>query len=581
MTTWYVQQGAGGGSGTLADPWQTFANVVWGAGGVVAGDTLTILGTYTSTGAADYMTIGDSGSAGSPITITGGTIDCNDTGNYGILSSSKSYITISGVTILDALQNGISFSGGSNIILTSDNVSGCAERGIQFDNTSTITLTSCVSSNNTKYGIFIEATNSVSTGVTITNCTANSNPFANLRLKGFKEGTEELSNITVTGGTYNSSTAAGNDGIGIWFNIIENLTIDGVTVSSNNLGIWTDNVPQNGDTGNFDNTNTIIRNCTLINNTHRAIYMFGHGHQILNNTITSPGLNSLTLVYSGGSDDDCYIQGNVFSGAGANEANITLNNGSHVDQARTVYCSGNSIPSGQFGILAGNSDSKAETLEIYTNKIIGCGNGVKVRNADNTQTINLDNNTLHDNTVGLQIGDNATDPTVTVTNCIITESANYIYYIEDVSAGQDITSDYNCFLGDTAASEFRRDLTLGSDDTMDFATWKTTTSQDGNSLRTDPFYVDKTTSDFHLSYNSPAANLGTDVGIATDFDGRDTRTPPDAGAYALYWLNNEKYGTTGYNDQYGTDHIGRDNNPKYEDDQNLVYSRLNNSAYED
>jgi hypothetical protein len=113
---------------------------------------------------------------------------------------------------------------------------------------------------------------------------------------------------------------------------------------------------------------------------------------------------------------------------------------------------------------------------------------------------------LYNNTVGVQVGDSATDPTIVVTNTIISESATYTYFIEDVSAGQAITGDNNCFFGDTAASEFRRDLTLASNDTMNFATWQSTTGQDSGSLRADPKFVSST--DFRLFSDSPCLGLG-------------------------------------------------------------------------
>jgi hypothetical protein len=362
MTTWHVTQGAGGGVGTPGDPWQTFANITWGVGGVVAGDTLQINGTYTSTGAADFLTIGDSGSSGSVITITGAStpvIDCNSACARGISGTNKDYITISNITIQNSTEHGISVGNCNNLTLDTVTVTACAQRGININNSSSVTLTSCNSSSNTQYGVFIDSTSSISTGITITNCTCSSNPVVNLRLAGWTAA-NALKNITVTGGTYNSSTNGGDNGLGIYFNIIENLTIDGVTCSSNNLGIWTDNVPQDVGTGNFDNTNTVIKNCTLVNNTHRAIYMFGHGHQIINNTATSPGTNGLSLIYSGGSDDNCIIANNTLTGAGASESNITINNGTHADSARIVECFDNSMTSGEFGILSGNSNSKTD-----------------------------------------------------------------------------------------------------------------------------------------------------------------------------------------------------------------------------
>jgi Concanavalin A-like lectin/glucanases superfamily/Right handed beta helix region len=69
--TWYVRpdDGAyGNEDGTsYNDAFDGFSDIVWGSGGVEAGDTLYICGTHLS----DKMAVGASGSSGSPITIRG------------------------------------------------------------------------------------------------------------------------------------------------------------------------------------------------------------------------------------------------------------------------------------------------------------------------------------------------------------------------------------------------------------------------------------------------------------------------------------------------------------------------------
>jgi hypothetical protein len=65
---WYVRPtgttyGAGNGT-SYANAWSGFASIVWGAGGILAGDTLYIDGTHTT-----QLTIGNSGTSTAPITI--------------------------------------------------------------------------------------------------------------------------------------------------------------------------------------------------------------------------------------------------------------------------------------------------------------------------------------------------------------------------------------------------------------------------------------------------------------------------------------------------------------------------------
>ncbi len=70
MANWYVKPGGDGSKdGTLGDDWDSetnFAAVTWGAGGVDGGDTLYVGGLNRQ-----QLTVGHSGGAGTPITISG------------------------------------------------------------------------------------------------------------------------------------------------------------------------------------------------------------------------------------------------------------------------------------------------------------------------------------------------------------------------------------------------------------------------------------------------------------------------------------------------------------------------------
>jgi len=97
-TNWYVNPDcAASCDGTTSDRgWTTFAGITWGTGGVVAGDTLYLIGGKSYTGP---LNIGASGSVGSVITISksgAGTATIDGT-TTGINFSGKSYITIDGV----------------------------------------------------------------------------------------------------------------------------------------------------------------------------------------------------------------------------------------------------------------------------------------------------------------------------------------------------------------------------------------------------------------------------------------------------------------------------------------------------
>ena len=84
-STWYVSTaGAGGKDGTAyGDRWDAFANVVWGGGGVVAGDTLYVCGLMR-----EQLAIGVTGSSGNIVTIRG-----DYTGDAGIINGADDVTT--------------------------------------------------------------------------------------------------------------------------------------------------------------------------------------------------------------------------------------------------------------------------------------------------------------------------------------------------------------------------------------------------------------------------------------------------------------------------------------------------------
>jgi hypothetical protein len=73
---WYVDNAAGGANNgtSWADAWTHLENVVWGAAGVKAGDTLYISGGASSKSYSGTLRIGAGGSAGAPITIRPGQV---------------------------------------------------------------------------------------------------------------------------------------------------------------------------------------------------------------------------------------------------------------------------------------------------------------------------------------------------------------------------------------------------------------------------------------------------------------------------------------------------------------------------
>ena len=104
-TTWYVRpSGAGLKDGTsYANAYDGFADITWGAGGVVAGDMLYVAGTFT---VAD-LTVGAAGTSGNRITIRGDYT--GDPGQIGNVSTARevcvnNYLTLSSLTVYGRIR---------------------------------------------------------------------------------------------------------------------------------------------------------------------------------------------------------------------------------------------------------------------------------------------------------------------------------------------------------------------------------------------------------------------------------------------------------------------------------------------
>ena len=95
---WYVRP-SGGSYGdedgtSYTNAWDGFSNITWGSGGVVAGDTLWVCGTFVN-----QLAPGVDGSSGNPITING---LCN--GEKATLNPSSNGYTVNGVRIASPRQ---------------------------------------------------------------------------------------------------------------------------------------------------------------------------------------------------------------------------------------------------------------------------------------------------------------------------------------------------------------------------------------------------------------------------------------------------------------------------------------------
>ena len=99
--------------------------------------------------------------------------------------------------------------------------------------------------------------------------------------------------------------------------------------------------------------------------------------------------------------------------------------------------------------------------------------------------------------------------------------------LEIVEGGHvNLTCDYNCVYhsGGGTFMDWR-----GTD--YNWADWLTNSSQDANSINSDPLMIDPANGNFKLNPHSPCVNAGTDVSLTEDYEGLKIRHAPDIGAH--------------------------------------------------
>ncbi len=153
------------------------------------------------------------------------------------------------------------------------------------------------------------------------------------------------------------------------------------------------------------------------------------------------------------------------------------------------------------------------TIFIAGSKESGFGRSACIyrRSSSSSQPLTLKNNVL---------ANERTSSNYTFRNCVFLE--NGTSYLAMDNNNYYTLSGYIGYDG----SQYRQ--TLGQ--------WQTATSQDANSISSDPSFTDESNLDFSLTANSPAVGVGVNIdGITDDING-DTRpmpegTNPDMGAY--------------------------------------------------
>ncbi len=515
---WYVSMaGAGSKNGTsAANAWDTFANITWGAGGVVAGDTLYVIGTVTN-----QMTVGASGSAGSPITIRGDA--AGETTGIITSETSTNVIGADWIVVPDKstyefqtvnLEPTMFFKGDTRLIF------------VAFDTNAADTADAMEAHTGDTFSVEV-ATNKAYVHLEDDSDPDDLGGIANFSVsRNFQRGITMLNksyiivkNLTFKKNTQNAVHIA-NSGS----NLITNVIVENCTVTATGrFGIFFQ-----GASGNTTKmTGMVVRNCTTTDCGLAGIKGSNaiDGLLVENNTLSVCGWQSDTNQISIGAVGapttkpvNCIIRGNISFGAisfeysqailGGGAADDTENEGYgimlEVNSADFIVENNICYDNQGTGIRINEGDGHTIRHNIcYGNgklaKDSGFAGGIDVFKNDGNMTFLL-NNTLYDNQAGISIRNDEGTGAVTIKNNIV--SSSLTFDMRRVATTANFTIDNNCYFNAGVANNFR-----DSGVTTDFAAWQVSMVADASSIESDPKFINPTT-DFHLGSNSPCLGIG-------------------------------------------------------------------------
>jgi len=253
------------------------------------------------------------------------------------------------------------------------------------------------------------------------------------------------------------------------------------------------------DANNDHNTidGNTISNTRLINGCV-GIQLFSSSNNTISNNTSSYCYDSIKL--SAGSADNIIKNNTVHHSVDDGMDIIGAGTDDNIIRYNLAYSNGNS------GIKVHDN---ADSNEIYYN--------ISYENTPYQYQDDAGGNSWYNNVgykgvaasaTGLLIGSSATN--VTAKNNIFLDCTKCIYK----TTGSTLTSiDYNSYYPD-GGDYFHFD---GS--SYDFEDWQTNSSQDANSLITDPHMIDPANGDFTLQFGSPCIDAGVDVGLTEDYVG--------------------------------------------------------------
>ncbi len=572
-TTWYVRPNGGSyGSenGTsYANAWDGFNNIVWGTGGVQAGDTLYICGTHY-----EKMLVGASGTSGSLITIRG---DYDN--DAGVIDGSEDIKGKSWTETSSGSNKWHYANGYSNYVLINDkfckrvdNLNDMDTAGEwYYSNPDIYIYSSGDPSNNSTYSNIRVGHYSREYGIKV-----DTKDYITIQAVTLKRIETRLSLYGETDGAIlikDSQYCNVNEnyisqcGRGIMvagesdYCIVEDNFVEKsfahlsrsywyarpiysvanyVTIRRNTIdGLITfyDDTTLRAGTGidlqiqNYPDY--YCYNAQVYRNEVRHVAWYGVRCQQF---ITGCGIQDINLhVYEN------YIHDSKQSNGTGEEDGIAFgcNAGDASNHFTGVYAYGNVIVNcANTGVIVCNNWDEAY---IYNNLIVGCAfdGGAGIYISTPVKDCIIQNNTLYD-TFGDGIvcyGAAAGGSGIDISNNIIskvtyTQAGHGKAVFVSASAASYVSGSNNCFY----------DIG-GSPSTLNFT--------NTNGVTSDPSFVSATGYNFRLNTGSPCINAGTSVGLTVDIDGNSISGNPDIGCYegayaepACYLRLDETTGTT-------------------------------------
>ena len=251
---------------------------------------------------------------------------------------------------------------------------------------------------------------------------------------------------------------------------------DGIYWTENNKG------PNLAANNMISYCNYVVGGSQYNNNDGHAIGMQnGDRFVVRDNTLFYTNMPAILIwVGSGSTGKECVVKGNVIL-AGNKKTYLKSYYGIGIgwhstdDNALTgskLY--GNIIKGSNAGFKLYLSHSPG--VKVFNNTIYDCGEGFRLKKADNW----------------------------VLKNNIVADTHGYQIYEEDSSVGKNNVFNYNLYYPDIADGWKYRGNTLS-----DFRAWQTTSKQDSNSMVADPFFTNPASGNFTLKSTSPVIDSGT------------------------------------------------------------------------